>query len=316
MQASQAQNETRLPRAVLRRSAAIEARIAARTEPEQDPADPNAPPATPSAAAATPADPNPAPPAPPEDPRENDPAYWKQRFNVTAGVLRRERDERVAEGTRFNQQLTEMQDQIRALQATAPPAAIDLTQFLQQDQIEAIGEDEATTIVQTAVKAARAEVQKAIDAEIKPLRDQRAAEQTQAVVDRKLEFKEKLDELVPGYEEIDTSDGWLEWLAQEDEATGVQRQMLLDTHVGQLNAAKVAKMFQAYKATTARPTPPVAPQGNGAVPDGTPPPADASATRPPSNAEVRDYYRRAALGQVKDPERKQFEARLKLRAGR
>ena len=315
MQASQAQNETRLPRAVLRRSAAIEARIAKRDETETSPA-PDTPPAPPSATAATPADPNPAPPAPPEDPRENDPAYWKQRFNVTAGVLRRERDERVAEGQRFNQQLTEMQDQIRVLQATAPAAEVDLKQFLKPEQIEALGEDDAATIVQTAIKAAKAEVQKALDAEIKPLREQRAAEQTQAAADRKAEFKDKLTEFVPDYETIDVSDGWLEWLAQEDEATGVQRQMLLDTHVGRLDAAKVAKLFRAYKAETARPSPPVAPQGNGAVPDGTPPQPDASALRAPSDRDVRDYFRRAALGQVKDKERKEFEARLKLRAGR
>ena len=316
MQASQAQNETRLPRAVLKRSAAIRARIDSRSEPGTDPAAPPAPPVDPSATAATSADPNSAPAAPPEDPRENDPAYWKQRFNVTAGVLRRERDERTADSARFNRQLTEMQDQIRVLQATAPAAEVDLQQFLLPDQISAIGEDEAKAIVETAIKAAKAEVQKAIDAEIKPLREQRAAEQTQAVTNRKTEFVEKLTELVPDYEAIDTSDGWLTWLAQEDENTGVERQTLLDTHVGRLDAPRAAKMFAAYKATQARPQPPVAPQGNGAVPDGTPPQADTLGTRPPGNAEVRDYYRRAALGQVKDAERKTFEARLKLRAAR
>ena len=82
MQASPAKNETRLPRAVLKRSAAIEERIKARSEPETpDPALPT------PASSADPANPNRRKtPAPPADPRRTAPACWKQRFDATAGV--------------------------------------------------------------------------------------------------------------------------------------------------------------------------------------------------------------------------------------
>lgn len=316
-QASQALNETRLPRAVLRRSAAITARLEAqKAESEASAADPNAPPATPSAEAAPPV--APTPPAPAQDPRENDPAYWKQRFNVTAGVLRAERDERAAEAAGFNHRIAELEDQIRILQATAPsaPAAVDATTILTKEQIETLGEEEANAVVAAALKVARDAAQKAVEAEVKPLRDARANDAAQAQRDRRNAFLDKLYELAPDLDDKD--ENWLAWLAQDDETTGLQRQAILTQHVTRGDAVKVAKMHAQWKASTAAPAPPappVAPNGSGATPAGLDP-QQAKVLKAPTQVEVREFYKRAALGKVTDAERKEFEARLKLRAGR
>lgn len=317
MQASPATNETRLPRAVLERSRLIEERIRARSEPGTDPAS-DAPPAPPSATNANPAetDPPPPPPAPPTDPRENDPAYWKQRFKVTEGVLRSERADRINSERALTQQITELQAQNRELQANAAPTEIDLGQYLTKEQLETLGEDEAKAVASVAHRAAQAAVQKVVDAQIKPLHTQQAADAETAAREARQHFVDKLIELVPDFQEVDETDGWKAWLAEDDPATGVQRQRLLDVHVEKQNAAGVAKMFGAYKATLAPPpAPPVAPNGNGAIPNGELPPANPRALMPPSPAEVRDFYKRASLGKVKDQERKEFEARLRLRAG-
>lgn len=319
MQASQASNETRLPRAVLRRSAAITARLEAqRAESEASSAAP-APPASPSADAAPPAEPTPptvvAPPA--EDPRHSDPLYWKQRFDVTAGVLRAEREARAAEVAEFNRRLADQEDQIRALQAQLEqPQAPDLTQILTKDQIETLGEDEARAVVDTALSVARDAARKAIEAEIKPLRDAKDREQARARVDNQAAFLTALAEEVPDFNEVNASEGWLAWLAQDDETTGVQRQILLDQHVGRGDSKRVAGMLKTYKklAEGATPTPPITPQGSGAAMPGTPPPQQMPSA--PTKAEIKDYYKRAALGKVKDSERQEFEARMKLRAGR
>lgn len=315
MQASPATNETRLPRAVLERSRLIEERIRARGEPETDPA-PDAPPAVPSAEAANPGEIEPPPPAPPADPRETDPAYWKQRFKVTEGVLRREREERTAGERTLTQRITELQAQIRELQASAPPTEIDLGQYLTKEQLETLGEDEAKAVASVAHRAAQMAVQKVVDAQIKPLHEQQAADADSELRAARQRFVDKLIELVPDFEEVDASDGWKAWLAEDDPATGVQRQQLLNVHVEKQNAAMVARMFDAYSATLARPpVPPVAPNGSGAIPQGDLPPANPSALMRPTAQEVRDFYKRAALGKVKDQERKEFEARMKLRAG-
>jgi len=311
MPASQALNETRLPRAVLRRSAAIEARIAERATEAEAGSAAETPPGTPSANAATTVDPN-TPHTPPVDPRESDPAYWKQRFNVTQGLLRLEREGRTASEQEFNQRLTELQDQIRTLQASAPATAedLDVSQFLTPAQVEALGEDEAKTVVATAVAAARDTARKIVEAELKPQREQQAASRAGADRDRQTEFMDKLVELVPDFEEVDKSDGWNFWLSQEDENTGVQRQLLLNHHVGRKDAVKAAAMFAAYAKVAQPPEPPVAPNGNGAVPPSMP--GQQAVLRSLTDAEIKDYYKRASLGKVKEPERIEFEARRKL----
>ncbi len=324
MQASQARDSNvTLPRAIVRRSAAIQARIDAQREPKPDPADPNAPPVDPNAQAATPSDP-PAlpvePAAPAADPRENDPAYWRQRFNVTAGVLKAERTARQGETADLNRKMTEMQEQMRDLQASATPAETkpDVTKFFTAEQIDQFGEEQCEAMASAAMKSAQTAVQQAIEAEVKPLREQRDREKAQTIEERKQAFTDKLGELVPDYAEIDVDPTWLAWLAQEDEASGLERQTILNQHIVAMNAPKVAKVFQDFLRSKApRPTPPVVGKGSGAGPSGdAPPQPPASSLKAPSDVEVKDFYKRAALGRVRDTERTAFEARMKLRTAR
>lgn len=307
MQASQPSNETRLPRAVLRRSAEIAERFA---EPKAVPAEEPAPNAEPAALN------EPAAPAP--DPRENDPAYWRQRFKVTEGVLRQARETHMATVRDLRQQLSDLQEQVRTLQAgTSTPEAVDLTAYFTQAQIEEYGEDQCRVMAEAAQKAARTQAQAIIDAEIKPLKDRQAAEKQDTIESRKAAFQDELAAMVPDFAEIDVSPGWLEWLAQEDPSTGLVRQKILDTHVSALNARKTGKMFQDYLASTKHvvPEPPISPQGNGAVGgSGEVPQVDAAGGYPTA-AEIKDFYKRSALGRVKDDERVKFEARLKQGSG-
>lgn len=306
MQASQATNEPRLPRQVLKRSAEVQALLDARrtaSEPETPPTE-----GTPSAALPPSADP--VPPA--AVPREQDPAYWKHRFEVTSGLLRREREERAADAERFLQQTTELQGQIQTLRTSqSSDKAIDLTAFLTQEQIENLGEDESRAIVSTAIKAAQATVMQAMEAEIQPLKARQANDEERRKRDARDRFLDALIELVPDYDVIDKSEGFEAWLAEADPASGLERQVLLTKYVQKGDAAKVAKLFKDYKASEAPlPIPPATPAGTGAAPQGEVRPA--SALTAPTNQEIREFFKRAALGQVKDAERTQFEARLKL----
>lgn len=325
MQASPAPNETRLPRAVLRRSAAIQARLDAEREPKTDPVDPSAPPAQPSTQATPPVEPKPnnAAPVTATDPRDSDPEYWKQRFRVVEGRLKaREQEHRDAVGG-LHQQISELTEQVRTLQANAPAQPTDIGEFLTPEQVEMLGEQEAQTIVETVLKAARKEVKTLVDAELKPLRDANTRQRADTQQDLKQRFLDQLTELVPDYEVVDATDGWKLWLADEDESTEVVRQTILDTHIGKANAAGVAKMFKAYKATLHQiPAPPVAPNGTGAGPSGSPPANQPSALTAPTKQEILDFHKRRATkrkgqpGYVTDQEAIEFEKRLKLLAPR
>jgi hypothetical protein len=327
MQPNTAPNETKLPRAVLRRSAAIQARIDARNapnEPETTPTSDAAPATEPAAAPAPATEPQAAAPA--ADPRDSDPSYWKQRFSVTEGILRRERSDRATERDSLYQRIAKLEDESRTLQATAKPAddAIDLTQFYTPAQIEQYGEEQCRVMAATAMRAARTTAQQAIDAAVRPVREQQERQQTDTAEAARTGFEDALTEQLPNWREVDADQRWRAWLAEEDE-NEVVRQTILNVYISKGNAVGATRMMKKWLATTRAaapaaapvPQPPMTPSGSGANPEGgnAPAPSPAAMQGAPTDVEVRDFYKRSSLGKVKETERVAFEARLALRNG-
>lgn len=329
MQPSQASNETKLPRAVIKRSAAIAARYAPKPdEPdEQNPAEANAPAPTPAAAPPPPADTPPTAPA--GDPRSADPAYWEQRFRVTQGILSRERVERQTEREGLHQQVAELNTQLRSAQVAKPDAKIDVSQFFSPDEVEKYGQEQCEAMARVALKAAGTNVAEQIAAAVQPLQDKQTRTAADEATRTQQVFVDKLLELYPNYPTADKDPRWLAWLADDDE-NGAQRQAILDIHIANRDARGCARMFKTWEKTTApapastpTPAPPVAPSGSGAAPGADAPDAprnpEAAAAGYPSKAEVKDFYKRSSTvrkgqpGYVTDDERIKFEARLALR---
>lgn len=322
MTASQALNNVRLPRAVLRKSAEIETHLAAQREAharlsEQPPAAPQAP----QAPAETPPG---APAAPVADPRENDPAYWKHRYQTTEGVLRAERDGQRQRLAATDQRITELQEQVRTLQAAVPEPAPDITKAFSPEDIEKYGADQCAAMLRVADAQARERVAKAVETQIKPIQDEakaaREAQAAQATRETQAEwagFLARLEEAHPGFGEFDKLPAWHVWLAETDPATDTERQLLLNEHVRRRNVAAIVRMAKVFEQLTRAPTPPVTPHG-GAGNGGAevPPPSAAAQLGAPTDAQVNDFFKRAALGKVKPEERTQFEARMKLRVPR
>ena len=311
MTASAALTETRVPRQVSARLAASEARYRTPEPDTPTPAEGAAPANQPATPPAAPANTQPTPAA---DPRHADPNYWKQRFEVTSGILARERDQRVAQMEGMNTRITELQTQIQTLQAAAPTPEIDLTAFYTPAQIEAYGEEQCRVMASTAMKAAQVHAQKAIDAAVQPLKQRQESDATHSAEQRKQAFVDKLTELVPDWQVTDKDPRWCDeidgWLAQEDEH-GAVRQSILNAHIQSGNAVGAAKMFKAFTKSIAVVPPPVAPSGSGAGAGESAPVAQPGLTHP-SPAEKKAFYTRSALNKVKDSERTEFEARLKL----
>lgn len=309
MQPSQATNETRLPQAVLRRSA----EIARKYGPQESKTEP----VTPTVETA------PQPEAPPTeqvDPRESDPTYWKQRFKVTEGVLRAERERAQAQIASHRQQVSELQEQIRTLQAspTAPAEAIDLSAYFTPEQIDAYGEEQCMVVATAADKAAKAQAQKAIDAAVAPLRQRQVQEDEDAATRARHTFISELTAALPEWQEIDAQDAWKAWLAQTDEATGFERQAILTRHNTANNVAGVVRVFRSFLKDTKKelPQPPVAPHGTGANAQGSGTPPQPQAAFNPTSAQIKDFYSRAARNKVTDTERAQMDAWLKAQNAR
>lgn len=334
MQPTQA-SETRLPRAVIRRSEALNARIAARNAPVE-PENPNpegapaAPAATPAAAPPPPAEPQAA--TPPADPRDSDPNYWRQRFQVTSGILTREREERATERGRLNQRVTELQSEVEALKSKVPEPEPKIEDFFTPEEIEKYGVEQCRVMARTATRASRAAV-KPVAAEQPPKADPQPNEAQQRAV---AQFQDGLTEHYPNWPVADKDARWLTWLDEIDTATGEPRGKTLDAFVVTGNARGAAGMFKAWEKSLALapaaavpppppPPPPMTPSSRAATPgpgDAPSVPANAAAAAKgrPNAKEIKDFYTRASTkrkgqpGYVTDQERADFEARLALPA--
>lgn len=318
MQPNQA-NETKLPRAVLRRSAAIAEKYKPR---EPDPANPAAEAAPAPGPAATPATPA-EPAAPAVDPRESDPAYWKQRFSVTSGLLTRERTENQTQVRALNQRIAELEAEASRIQATTP-SEIDLTQIFTPEQIEKFGEEQCRVMAKAAATTARTEAQKLIDAAVQPLKSSRDQDQAETNRRRQQEMRDQITEVYPAWTVDDKDPRWLAWLAEIDETTQTERQATLNAHITAGNGTAIGNMFRVWSKTIAPaptppaptpPAPPVTPSGSGASATVDIPPASnaqVDGLKPLTPGETKAFYTRAAINKVTDAERKVFEARLAL----
>jgi hypothetical protein len=332
MQPTQA-SETRLPRAVLRRSAALAERIAARGKPAEPDtlieSAPAAPAATPAAAPPPPAEPQAA--TPPADPRDSDPNYWRQRFQVTSGILTREREERATERGRLNQRVTELQGEVDTLKSQAPEPEPKIEDFFSPEEIEKYGPEQCKVMARTAMRANRKVVKP--DAAVQPPKDPQPDEAQQRAV---AQFQDGLTEHYPNWPVADKDKRWLAWLDEIDDATGEPRGKTLDAFVVTGSFRGAAGMFKAWEKSLAPapaaatpppppPAPPMTPSSRAATPgpgDAPSVPANAAAAAKgrPSAKEIKDFYTRASTkrkgqpGYVTDQERADFEARIALPA--
>lgn len=309
MQASQAKNEVRLPRAVVERSARIQADLDARQAQRESELSPPAP----APAAETP----PAPTPPAADPRKDDPRYWEQRHKVTEGLLRVEREGRISDAQTASQRIAELNAQIQSLQAGAPAAPTDVSRFFTPEQVEKFGEEQCRVMATAAEAAADVKIQamqSRLEAQMQPLVEARKQDQTDAATRKRQDFEDALTAAYPTWRTVDVTPEWHAWLAQTDESSGLVRQSILHSHGQRHDANRIATMFRQYEESTRAPAPPVAPHGTAGNGGGNaPPPPQAAQGGYPSQSEIKDFFKRSALGKVKDEERIAFEARLKPR---
>jgi hypothetical protein len=268
------------------------------------------------------------------DPRHSDPAYWKHRFEIMQGKLMQERDLHKAEIDGLEARIADLETEvaqkeqdISTLKASPPPSSskIDIGQFLTPEEVERIGEDEATTLISVANKAVQTAVDAAL-AKMAPAPAPTPAAPAPKVADRatreaerearsaRQKFIDDLSELVPDFQAIDESVGWKTWLAEKKGPRGRVRNDVLQAHMRIGDAESVAEMFEQYRAESAPKPAPITAHAEGGQNDDTPPVRGGGALTPLTDKEVRDFYKRSAVSKVSDSERKTFEARLALRA--
>lgn len=298
--------ETRLPRQVKDRADRARAMLAPTDDvPPAPPADPAAEP-TPTPAAA---------PPPPADPRDSDPVYWKHRFNVTDGMLKADRKRHAEAIGALRTELQNAQTRIRELEDKAATGSdeINLEEFFTAEEIETLGEDQARIQARAIIKQAKKIASETVAREVEPLRQRQKEDQEREAKTAQQRFLDGLTELAPNWQAVNVDERWLAYLEQKEPHTGLFRQTILDYAQAEGDFERVAGMIREFEATLnpvpVPPEPPTVPQGKPVVP-GSPPPPPVSGKGHPTKQEIRDYYKRRAIGKISPEEVSDFEARL------
>lgn len=201
----------------------------------------------------------PAPPEPPqaiapsEPPQDQDAAYWRQRFDVMQGKYN-------SEVPRLNEQLRQMAEQMQALTSRldklpptpAPQPAPERPMVTPQDE-DKFGAD----LIEVMRRAARDELRtiltrvEAIESAVKSVAPQveRVKRVEQEVAQSRADkFWTDLAAAVPDWEQVNSSQPWLDWLKEVDPLIGVPRQVVLEHAQRQLDAQRAIAVFKAFKA--------------------------------------------------------------------
>lgn len=219
---------------------------------------PDAPDATPDTPAATEATPQapvepPAPPAP-VVPQESDADKLAQKYRVLQGKYEAEVPRLAHQNQDLQRQLAEMKDRLEAV--LNKPADEPKKPLVTEKDVEDFGAD----MVDMVRRTAQATIDSVLAREMSQLLNRLSTlENTvNGVAGRQMmteeqRFYAELEKEVPNWKQIDTEEGWLNWLTEEDPLSGEVRQELLNRAVSKKDAARVAKLFKAY--APAKPAP-------------------------------------------------------------
>lgn len=199
---------------------------------------------------APPQDSQPAPEAQPEQP---DP--WEHRYRVLQGKydsevprLQQELKSTLAASTALQQQVGQMQEQLNQFQREQAEAKHVASLALTDEEKAAFGDDLVNLtrrIAQAEAQRVREELSGKLSATEQTVQ-QASKDAEQAAYDR---FLATVERQVPDWEAVNKRTDWLQWLGQTDPLLGSTRQEALDAAAGARDAARVAAIFGAFKAT-------------------------------------------------------------------
>jgi hypothetical protein len=172
-----------------------------------------------------------------------EPAQWEQKYRVLQGKYRAEVVRVQDDNRTLRSRVQELEAENGELkskpqaQATAPQIKDDL----RKKYAEKYGDEFATDIAELMAQSAPAP-----QVDLKAVEQRLAAQEEVVAQTAKQTFFGSLTERAPQWKTLNTDDGFLTWLRDEDPLTGVSRQTLFDSAAKSLDVDRVARFFTTY----------------------------------------------------------------------
>lgn len=180
--------------------------------------------------------------------REEDVDYWRSRANALHGLNQQQAQEVQA----LKQHLQNLASEVEHLK-TAKTKEAEAAE--KDNDAEVFGEDLIEAVDRRAKRMAEALVAQQtaqMQAYIKQLEGRLSNVDQQVATSAQDRFVNRLAQLVPDYEAVNVDNGFLSWLGEADPVYGVTRQAALDAAAQNLDADRVANVFNAYKVLTGK----------------------------------------------------------------
>lgn len=246
--------------------------------------------------------------------------YWESRFRSSEGAFKADQAKKLGTIEGQAERIRELEQQLEA--APAPAATIDVSKlklddYFTAEQISEFGADALRSLFGGVVKVVAAQV----GAAVKPVE---ARVRSLSEGERQKRYKEFVAAVghpttgVPNWESVNKDPRWLAWLAEKDDATGLERQALLDDAHAKLDAPRVIAIFKRFlslqpgggQQPRRDPAERVIPKGgpSGGPAGGNPPAAELPVTR----ADIKAHFSKKAKDKVwaKSDECKAAESRI------
>ena len=249
---------------------------------------PSAPPAAEVAPAPAPASaPAPPPPSPPPPaPPSSENVDWQHKFNVLQGKYNAEVPRLHEQNRELSTRIQNMQSQLTATQgmlaslgtAGAPPVLQGNSaqgSLVKPEEIREFGADLHDFIQRAARDAVLPAVEQTVQRQVGPVAQQVqqlgagfqnvAQAQALSAEDR---FYTALEQAAPGYEQVNNTNAFADWLAVRDPYSGATRGDMLSHAFQNLDAPRVAAFFNGFRNEHAVVTPndPATPTGQSPTP--------------------------------------------------
>lgn len=175
---------------------------------------------------------------------------WERRFATIQGKYNAEVPRLYEQLKQQNQQMHELSRELEALRApTTEGLSVEKPVVTAQDE-DAFGED----LIDLARRIAREEANRCVaealdkvEREITPLREQVGNVHKTQTLSSQERYWAELDKRVPDWEQINTDQRWLTWLAEYDPIAGATRQEALDRASSSLDVARTVAFFSLWK---------------------------------------------------------------------
>jgi len=212
---------------------------------------------------------------------------FEQKYRTLQGMFN-------AETSKMRSQLADREEEIKSLQAQLAERQAEpqeKVEFGTEDDINNFGAD-FVEMVERGVKARTSEQQREIaelKAQIASMTNRVERVDQDANASRFQAYMNELDQLYPDWRRLNNDSGFLEWLKETDELSGIVRNDLLQKYNNDMNARQVATIFKAYGAAT--PQQPKQPTlANQVSPSRGHPTAAPSGKPVYTEAQVKDFY--------------------------